>query len=289
MAAASAPFELAPGIAFAWTDPATDGLLAFGLRRGPTPRAPVTGVAVAARHLAVSGYRFGPEGERLTLRVRADSAGAVEVPALLVRTRYAPEQRLRTGAAEVLALPRAGGPLQLSAAAGDDALGLYAAFALVNDGAHTLTVRSVRYAPEPLGRGLVLVAAGPPGGFGAWKDAVLDQMTPAFAAFLERHGRSAGVAPRPVRPTALAFPLRGTLAASAWRAPDALQVRLQPGAALYLAITPAAFQTYVHDLTIVSYPVVGFQAAGASDCCELQGVPVAIVHPGRRAPRGQAP
>jgi hypothetical protein len=282
--AASAPFELAPGIAFAWTDPATEGLLAFGLERGPSRRVPVTGVGVAARHLTVTGYRFGAADGRLTLRVRADAAGTVEVPALLVQTRYAPQQRVRTGAAEVLALPRSGGPLRLAAASSDDALGLYGALALVNDGADAITVRSIRYAPEPLGRGLVLVAAGSPAGFGAWRDAVLDRMAPAFAAFLEGHGRSAGVAARPVRPVSLAFPLHGALAASAWRAPDALRVRLEPGRALYLAITPAAFQTYVHDLTIVSYPVVGF--AAASGCCTLQGVPAALVHPGRRPPPG---
>ena len=286
VAAAGAPFQLAPGIAFAWTDPGTEGLLAFGVARGPSPRAPVTGVGVAARHLTVTGYRFAAQGGRLTVRVRADTAGVVAVPALLVRTRYAPRQRVRTPATEVLALPRSAGPLRLSAASSDDALGLYGAFALVNDGARAVTVRSVRYAPEPLERGLVLASTGPPDGFGAWKDAVLDRMAPAFAAFLERHGASAGYASRRIRPASLAFPLGGPLATSTWRAPDALRVHLEPGDALYLAITPAAFQTYVHDLTIVSYPVIGF-VAGAGACCALQGVPVALDHPGRR-PTGAA-
>ena len=147
----------------------------------------------------------------------------------MIRTRYAPPQRLRTGAAEVIALTRADGPLRLMSWTSDDELGLYAVFALVNDAAVPVTVRSLRYAPEPLDRGLALVGTGPPASFPAWKTAVLRRMAPAFAAYLEGHGRTSAMSARPVPPPSLAFPLRGDLAGASWNAPDALAVRARAG------------------------------------------------------------
>jgi len=280
---------LAPGIAFAWTAPAAEGLLAFRFERGPSPREPLTGVEVTARHLTVAGYRLGPDDDRLSLRVRADTAGVIEVPSVVIRTRFAPPQRLRTGAAEVVALARNGGPLRLAGWTSDDELGLYAAFALVNDAAVPVTVRRLRYAPEPLDRGLLLVATGPPGTFPAWTATVLRRMAPAFAAYLEGHGRSPAVSARPVPPPSLAFPLHGGLAGAKWIAPDALAVVLEPGAALFVALTPAAFKSYVHDLAIHASPVVAFTLGAGGACCELQGVPAAIQHAPRLPPSGARP
>ncbi len=288
-ALAAPGLTLAPGIAFAWTAPGTEGLLTFRFERGPSPNEPITGVALTARHLTVTGYRLGPDDDRLSLRVRADAPGIIEVPSLLVHTRFAPPQRLRAGAAEVVALTQQGGPLRLVRWTSDDELGLYAAFALVNDSALPVTVRRLRYAPEPLDRGLALVATGPPTAFTAWEEDVLARMAPAFAAFLEGHGRSPTVAARPIPPPSLAFPLRGGLADASWRAPDALSERLEPGAALFVALTPAAFRSYVHDLTIVASPVVGFTMGANAACCELQGVPAAIQHPPRLPPASARP
>ena len=290
MTALAAPgLTLAPGIAFAWTAPGAEGLLTFRFESGPSADEPITGVTLTVRHLTVTGYHLGPDDDRLSLRVRADASGIIEVPSLLVHTRFAPPQRLRAGAAEVVALAQDGGPLRLVRWTSDDELGLYAAFALVNDAALPVTVRRLRYAPEPLDRGLVLVATGPPTAFAAWEEDVLRSMAPAFAAYLEGHGRSPTVAARPIPPPSLAFPLRGGLAGASWRAPDALSVRLEPGAALFLALTPAAFESYVHDLTLVASPVVGFTMGADEACCELQGVPAAIQHPPRLPPASARP
>ena len=283
-ARAEAGLTLAPGIAFAWTAPTAEGLLAFRFERGPSPREPITGVDVTARHLTVTGYRLAPDDDRLNLRVRADATGVIEVRSVVIRTRYAPPQRLRTGAAEVVALARADGPLRLVHWTSDDELGLYAIFALVNDTAVPVTVRRLRYAPEPLDRGLVLAGTGPPASFPAWKAAVLRRMAPAFAAYLEGHGRSSASSARPVPPPSLVFPLRGDLAGASWSAPDALEVEVEPGAALFVAITPAAFKSYVHDLAIHASPVVGFTLGADAACCEMQGVPAAIQHPPRLPP-----
>lgn len=287
VARAGPGLALAPGIAFTWTAPAAEGLLSFRFRRGPSSREPITGVTIPARHLAVTGYRLGPDDDRLDVRVRADAAGVIEVPSVVVRTRYAPPQRLQVGAAEVVALARADGPLRLAAWTSDDELGLYAAFALVNDAAVPVTVRRLRYAPEPLDRGLVLVATGPPDAFAAWEASVLRRMAPAFAAYLEGHGRSPATAARPVPPPpSLAFPLRGDLASASWHAPDALAVVLEPGEALFLALTPAAFKSYVHDLPIHASPVVGYALGTGAGCCELQGVPATVQHLPRHPPSG---
>ena len=286
VARAGPGLALAPGIAFTWTAPSAEGLLGFRFQHGPSSAEPITGVAVTARHLAVTGYRLGPDDDRLDVRVRADAAGVIEVPSVVVRTRYAPPQRLRAGAAEVVALARAGGPLRLTGWTSDDELGLYAAFALVNDAAVPVTVHRLRYAPEPLDRGLVLVAAGPPDAYPAWKAGVLRRMAPAFAAYLEGHGRSPARSARPVPPPSLAFPLRGDLAGASWHAPDALAVVLEPGEALFVALTPAAFKSYVHDLSIHASPVVSYALGTGTGCCELEGVPATVQHVPRLPPSG---
>jgi hypothetical protein len=288
VARAGPRLALAPGIAFTWTAPAAEGLLAFRFVRGPSRREPITGVAVTVPHLAVTGYRLGPDDDRLSVRVRADAAGVIEVPSVVVRTRFAPPQRLRAGAAEVVALPRAGGPLRLAGWTSDDELGLYAAFALVNDASVPVTVHRLRYAPEPLDRGLVLVAAGPPGAFPSWQAGVLRRMAPAFAAYLEGHGRSPAGSARPVPPPSLAFPLRGDLAGASWHAPDALAVVLEPGEAVFVALTPAAFKSYVHDLSIHASPVVSYTRGTGAACCELEGVPGTVLHAPHLLPSGAA-
>lgn len=284
--AASTELRVAPGIAFAWTDPITEGLLVFQLASLPATTDPITEVATPGARLTVAGYRLAPEDGSLTLSVRASQAGVVDVPALLVATRYGPRRRVRVGAAEVVALPEVGGALVLRRWSADNELGLYAAFALENAGPVPVTVRTLRYAPEPLGRGLLLVDHGPPQRFETWRDAVLTRMAPAFAAYLLRRGRSPTVPDRALEPTSLAFPLAGALAGAHWRAPSAVDVRLEPGEAIFAAVTPAAFSTYVDDLVIVAYPVVGYATVAAdgtddAGCCRLQGVAAPILNRGR--------
>ena len=283
-AALAAPGDgvsVTPGIAFAWTDPGSAGLLVFQLEPRPAGSDPITDIRSTSRHLAVTGFEIAPDDRQLTLTVRADAAGVIAVPALTVRTGYAPARRVRVGAAEVVALPEVGGALSLRRWSADTELGLYAAFALENSGPTPLVVRTLRYAPEPIGRGLLLVDHGPIDAFGTWRDAVLGRMTPAFAAFLEGHGRSRYAPDAALRPTSLAFPLAGELVGARWRAPTAIDVRLEPGEALYAAVTPAAFAAYVADLGIVAYPVVGYDANDGLGCCRLQGVPAPILNVAR--------
>lgn len=271
-----APLALAPGIAFGWTAPGTEALLAFAIRPGPEPLDQVVDVRVPAGHLTVTRYHIDPAAARLELSVRADEAGAMPVRKLLVGLRYAPGYTVRPRAAEVVALASGSGPLRLRRWASDDAAGLYGAFALVNDGATPVTVRALRYAPGRLGRGLVLVDQGPPADFGAWKDRVLERMVPAFGAYLNAGGHDPVAPSRKPAPASLAFPLTGALAGAHWRAASAVDTTVAPGAALYLAITPAAFASYVGDLAIDAYPVLEYGLAGR--CCRSQGVDAPIHH-----------
>jgi len=273
---ADAPLALVPGIAFGWTDAGTEALLSFQLQPGPVDLQSVTNVRLPAKHVALAGYRFEPAAGRLLLRVRADRAGDVPLRKLELELRYAPAQTLRLRAAEVIALPGGGGPLRLAGWASDDAVGLYAAFALRNAGPVPVTVHALRYAPPRLGNGLVLEETGPPSAFQAWKDRVLERMEPAFGAYLMAGGHDPLSPSRALAPGTLAFPLGGALAGAHWRASGALDVTVAPGEALFLAVTPAAFSTYVDDLAITAYPVIAYHAADG--CCRLQGVAAPIVH-----------
>lgn len=277
-AATQAPLALLPGIAFAWTDPVGEATLGFALRSAPASDDPLVRVESGARALEVTGFHLSEGGRRLEVLVRATAFGVIELPSLRLTSRYGATQRLDAGAAEVLALPRSGGPLVLERWLADDAVGLYAAFALRNAGALPLAVRTLRYAPEPMSRGLVLTGQGSPDAFDGWAAAVLDAMTPAFAAFLEGHGRSSGPAARAIVPASLAFPLSGALQGSRWSAPANLAVRLGPGSSLFVALTPAAFRHYVGDLSITASPVVGYVEGEDGACCRLQGVPATIHH-----------
>ncbi len=285
-AAAGAPADtelsLLPGIAFGWTGPGAEALLAFQLGPGPADTGRVTNVRLPAKALSVSGFHFEPAGERLLLRVRAARSGTTVIHKLVLELQDGTARSLGTGAAEVVALPAVTGPLALRAWASDDDSGLYAAFALVNVSPAPVTARTLRYAPAGLGRGLVLTASGPPVAFSRWKDAVLRRMAPAFGAYLQAGGADPHAPSRRANPVALAFPLTGALSGARWQAGDALDRTIAPGEALYLAITPAAFTTYVGDLAITAYPVLGYAVGG--DCCRLQGVPAPIVRvaePGR--------
>ncbi|MEJ2668649.1 MAG: hypothetical protein P8Z81_16410 [Deinococcales bacterium] len=286
-APADTELSLLPGIAFAWTGPGAEALLAFQLGHGPADTGRVTNVRLPAKALSVSGFHFEPAGERLLLRVRAARSGTTVIHKLVLELQDGTARSLGTGAAEVVALPAVAGPLALRAWASDDDAGLYAAFALVNVSPVPVTARTLRYAPTRIGRGLVLTGSGPPDAFSRWKDAVLKRMAPAFGTYLQAggadpHAPSRRAPSRRASPVALAFPLTGALSGARWQAGDALDRTIAPGEALYLAITPAAFTTYVGDLAITAYPVLGYAVAG--DCCRLQGVPAPIVRvaePGR--------
>jgi len=273
---AEAPVALVPGIAFGWTDPGTLALLGFQVRPGPTGFDRVTGLRLPAKRLTLAAYRYAPHSGKLVLQVRADRPGEVPVRRLEIDLRYAPAQTLRVRAAEVVALESGAGPLALRRWASDDAAGLYAAFALVNERPSPVTVRSLRYAPQRLGRGLVLTQTGPLGGFEAWKDRVLERSGTAFDAYLQAGGHDPRAPYRTPPPASLAFPLAGALAGARWQASDALHVSVAPGEALFLAVTPAAFSAYVDDLAIDAYPVLGYEAAGG--CCRLQGVAAPVVN-----------
>lgn len=271
-----APLAVLPGIAFGWTAPDSEALLAFQIRPGPVPLDQVVDVRVPRGHLAVTGFHLDPSTASLVVRLRADRPGTVRVSKLLVGLRYAPAYTVRLRAAAVVALESGSGPLRLRRWANDDAAGLYAAFSLVNDGPVPVTLRALRYAPGRLGRGLVLEADGPPAAFDAWKDAVLERTAAAYGRYLEAGGHDPVAPSRPLAPASLAFPLTGVLAASRWRAAGALDATVAPGDAVYLAITPAAFDRYVDDLAIEAYPVVDY--APDARCCRSQGVPAPIHH-----------
>jgi len=271
-----APLAVLPGIVFGWTAPGSEALLAFQIRPGPFPLDRVVDVRVPRGHLIVTGFHLDPSAASLIVRLRADRPGTVRVSKLLVGLRYAPAYAVRLRAAAVVALATGGGPLRLRRWANDDAAGLYAAFSLVNDGPVPVTLHALRYAPGRLGRGLVLEAGGPPAAFGAWKDEVLERTAAAFGPYLGAGGHDPVAPTRPLAPASLAFPLTGALATSRWRAASALDATVAPGDAVYLAITPAAFGSYVGDLAIEAYPVVDY--ALEAHCCRSQGLPAPIHH-----------
>lgn len=260
---------LLPGFALGWARPHRDATLAFHLDL-PTAGPPdLREVRVGGRGLHVTGFRLSADTAQLWVTVRADAPGVVEVPWIELVPRRGPPVRLGAGASRVLALPDGPTPLRLRHAVIGDGAGLYLAAAVENTGAQPVRLRALRFAPDPLGSGVVLVAHGPPGDFEGWMLAVLRRTGDAFEAYLReaplRRGRGAPAR----RPSALAFAPDDLGYGSRWRSPESLALTLAPGEALFYAITPAAFREYVDDLAITAYPVLAFETDGA--CCVLQG------------------
>jgi len=263
------PLALAPGVAFAWTDPATDAVLVYRIADRPRRAPEVHAIRLERPHLRVTRFEFRWDAAQLIVRVRADTPGVYDIPRLWLETRDGPVLAVEAGASRVLALRQPTGAFHVRRATTAHGTGLYLAAAVENLTARPLRVRALRYAPYPLGDGMVLTAHGPVDAFASWQERVMRRTIDAYDVYLREEPARLARGATATDPATLAFDVDGLGHGSRWRPSGELSMVIAPGEALYYAITPAAFDAYVDDLSLVAYPVLSYEQSGV--CCHLAG------------------
>lgn len=228
----------------------------------------VTGVATVRDDVAVRALEVDVVRERATVWFELRGERPVTVDALHWtfadgRERVHPAPGIRV-VPPPSAVPDDAAPVWRRATRAPDA-GLFLAAALTHDAADPLRVESLAFAPPEATAGRLLVRRLPA--------ARLDRAWDAWTRALVAHLSDAW--------TARAHPaelddLPGRLAdGSAWLDPAALNVELQPGEALLVALTPASFVPDVRSTAIFSRPSIRVRPHGAARALWLPGPGVA--------------
>lgn len=279
---------LLPTIGFLWAphggSVTAELFLAPGMRVVPD----IVELRSTASGVEVTGFELLPESGQLLLDLRLTRDRSADVDSIAVAYRATPATETVLGALRVV--PATAGTAGLRWARADTAadIGVVYAGALVNEGSEPITVRAVRYAPDAIGQGLVLVETGVLEAFNAWSDAVMgaaaEARWPEIQPSTDPHLRSAsGTTPAPrleteVPGTSAAeyrIALSDALPASRWADAGSMSIEVPPGEALFVAITVASFRFDIAGLALAISPVAAVEHHGA--CCLQVGSSIPAV------------